>query len=224
MPIGRLLILSHVVPLYEKTNQVQDSLSRLGLSEGLRWSALRQGDRLCTFEAWPEALLQSMPGASSHQVPARETLTAALPTTGSSASLSAFYQTSSGSGSGNMHTSPQLPLAGRSTRAESARPVSLDMNLRRPSSSYHRSQRRPGARRFALLFLSSSNQCLGPSSESEERWELASSEMRARVLRWRGYEAVLAVSMDIWLNMLPDQRDRDLREALASCFPKRDKR
>ena len=214
----RLLILSHVVPLYAKTNQVQDSLSRLGLSEGLRWSALRQGDRLCTFEAWPEALLQSMPGASSHD-PTRETLTAL--STGSSASLGALNETSAGCYSGDMHNSLQLSLVGRSTWAESARPVSLNMNLRRPSSSDHRSQSCPGARRFALLFLSPSHQCLGPSSE-EERQELASSEIRARVLRRRGYAAVLTVPVDTWLKMLPDQRDRDLREVLASCLPKQD--
>lgn len=77
--------------------------------------------------------------------------------------------------------------------------------------------RRPGSFscRFALIFLSPSHFFLGSAGEGRE---LASSEIRARVLRRRGYAAVLSIQVDAWLRLVPEQRDVELKEALAACL------
>ena len=226
---------------------MQDSLARLGLAEGVRWLLLPQGgDRLCTIEAWPDALADAreVPPAAAVGAPL---VTVAPPTTSTAAAAMKLSwpgsprtlkqpmkdartvdelfggttdaaddcgATSSDTALGLWPTaSASSKQAGSTTAASTAAPSLLP----RPEARRRRNSNQGSiSRRFALYLISPSHLCVGAGGAGRE---LASSEIRGRVLRRRGYAGVLAVRVDAWLALQrPGQRDGVLRDALMQCM------
>ena len=203
---------------------MQDSLARLGLAEGVRWLLLPQGgDRLCTIEAWPDALADAreVPPAAAVGAPL---VTVAPPTTSTAAAAMKL----SWPGSPRTLKQPMKDartvdelFGGTTDAADDCGATSSDTALglwptASASSKQAGSNQGSISRRFALYLISPSHLCVGAGGAGRE---LASSEIRGRVLRRRGYAGVLAVRVDAWLALQrPGQRDGVLRDALMQCM------
>ncbi|GAX74571.1 hypothetical protein CEUSTIGMA_g2020.t1 [Chlamydomonas eustigma] len=240
MPPGLLPL---TVPLAERqrerlcASQVQDSLTRLGLGEGLTWGFLPEGgDRVCTFEAWSSALTS---------LPVQRTTvsldTSPLPPQGDSVTTSYISLISSSSkcrqrnpglhlsdvnseitGSGLIPNASQAIIRPVLRRQELNKEVVNTVGGRLPPQGglpvrARTRNKEAVSRRFALYLISPSHLLMHVNGEALT--ECASSLIRSRLLRNEGcFAAIMGVNVDQWLRMRPHDHDQVLKSLLKATL------